>query len=172
MKNILILSILAYTSALSIPGKHSRCVTRCSQLPFKVAVSARRTACIESCASITATVDAIVGSDDISSSVLRDTQCVRSCDAKKKSSRRKRDLCITRCPIFDNQSEDRKTSANSETNGEKSEASVGTQNDQLHPSLPMLNLTEAFAGADNELIHPSLPMLSLNTNTIDTDTRS
>jgi hypothetical protein len=90
----------------------------------------------------------------------------------KKSSRRKRDMCITRCPIFDNQSENRKTSANSETNGEKSEAYVGTQNDQLHPSLPMLNLTEAFAGADNELIHPSLPMLSLNTNTIDTDARS
>ncbi|KAL7482199.1 hypothetical protein ACHAW6_011767 [Cyclotella cf. meneghiniana] len=172
MKNILILSVLAYTSALSIPGKHSPCVTRCSQLPFKVAVSARRAACIESCASITATVDATVRSDGTSSSVLRDPQCVRSCDAKKKSSRRKRDLCITRCPIFDRRSENRKTSVNSETNGDRSEAYVGAQNDQLHPSLPMLNLSRAFAGAEDELLHPSLPMLSLNTNTINTDARS
>ena len=172
MKNIMILSILACTSALSIPGKHSRCATRCSQLPFKVAVSARRSACIESCASITAAVDASVGSDGIPSSVFRDPQGVRSCDVKKKSSRRKRDLCIARCPIFDNQSEDRKISANSEINDERSQASVGAQNDQLHPSLPMLNLTEAFAGADNEVIHPSLPMLSLNFNTVDTDARS
>ena len=160
MKNILILSILAYTSAWSIPGKHSWCVTRCSQLLFNLAVSVHWAVCIENCASITATVNASVDSDAILASALHDPQCVRSCDAKKKSSRSKRDFFITRCPIFDNQSEDIKTSANSETSGEKSEASVGAQNNQPHLLLPMLNLTEAFADTDNTLIHPSLPIVA------------
>ena len=57
-------------------------------------------------------------------------------------------------------SQDIKTSANSETSGEKSEASVGAQNNQPHLLLPMLNLTEAFADTDNKLIHPSLPIVA------------
>jgi len=87
MKYTLILPVLAYThaSAWAIPGNQSECVKRCNDLPFKVAVSARRAVCIESCRSGPA--------------APRDPSCVNDCKSTRKQ-RRKRAACIEHCPIF------------------------------------------------------------------------
>ncbi|KAL3799260.1 hypothetical protein HJC23_012985 [Cyclotella cryptica] len=103
MKYTLILPGLAYThaSAWTISGNQAECVQRCNDLPFKVAVSARRAACIESCSSDPA--------------VSRDPSCVDECNSKR-TPRRKRAACIMRCPIPSDSKNDEATLNNSTSN--------------------------------------------------------
>lgn len=133
--------------------RESLCIQRCNQLPFKVAVNTRRAACIEGCDSFKV------------ENTVTSFMCVRKCNARK-TSQRKIAECIARCP--ENTAAVEKTEEEIQNSlkggGSKADASI---DDDVHPSLPMLNVSNAFVGAEEIVDHPSLPMLELERNVTD-----
>lgn len=163
MKSTLLLSLLTCASALS--RRQFLCVQRCNQLPFKVAVTARRASCIEGCNTISTPVNSSNGA------ILRDARCVKKCNARK-TPYRKRTECIERCPqvdATDKKAKDDMENIKTEKNEVAKQMAVEKDGLEMHPSLPMLNISEAFAGKEEEAEHPSLPMLHLHRNAVDTD---
>lgn len=148
---------MAFTRTSALSRKHSICVNRCNNLPFKVAVSARRASCIEGC---NATATATVLNHVINSS-SRDLKCIKKCNSRKTTHRRTIE-CIERCP------DSSATVSSKQKNEGKPKLIVDTKYDEIHPSLPMLITSEAFAGAEELVEHPSLPMLSINTTSVST----
>jgi hypothetical protein len=164
MKCTLLLIIL--TSAAALDRKQHLCIQRCNQLPFKVAISARRASCIEGCNATAAKINA--------DSILRDAKCVKKCNARKTPHRRTIE-CIERCPEIAaalNRKESAKTMKdvqNEATRGKTIAVTKDGMEMHPHPSLPMLNISEASVDGTEDPEHPSLPMLALNKNTDATD---
>lgn len=165
MKITLILSFLTCASATN--RGQFLCVQRCNQLPFKVAVDARRASCIEGC-------NSTVTLNNTSEAIQRDIKCVKKCNARK-TPYRKTTECIERCPEVADATHRKTKYGKTNTKKTKEEGASGdrmavTKDElEMHPSLPMLNISDAFRGAEEEQEHPSLPMLSLNRNAVATD---
>lgn len=85
MKCMFHLSVLSSTSAFSIIGKKSRCVERCNQLPFKVAVNSRRAACIENCGPAGAAKPLVEANGALEPNKVETSQDSGACQEKKET---------------------------------------------------------------------------------------